>query len=65
MINYGLVSEEYLQCSRKKTWCHIVQCNEILDLKVDFILDLKSKLIKTKYPDMTEEKIESMIRDAR
>jgi len=65
VINYGLVSKECPRCSRKETWCYIVQCNEILDLKVDFILDLKSKLIKTKYPNVIEKEIDFIIRDAR
>jgi len=37
----------------------------VLEIKVDFILELQSKFKKTKYPDVMDKEIESMIRDVR
>ena len=45
-MNYGLASEEYSRYSKRKTWYYIVQCSEILKIKVELIIKLKEKLMK-------------------
>ena len=65
VINCGLVSKKYPRCSRRETQYHVVQYNETIELKVEFMIKLKQKLMKTKYSDIMEDKINSMIRDIR
>ena len=43
----------------------MVQCKETFDIKVNFILDIKQKLMKAKYKLIPEEVIDQMIRDIR
>ena len=64
-MNYGLASEEYPRCSKRETWCHLVQYSETLEMKVELITKLKEKLIKERHKEITKEEIEVMIRDIR
>ena len=64
-INYGLLIEEYLRCSKKETWKHVIQCQFTFETKVDFIIELKQKLIDTKNKSMSNEEISTIIHDIR
>ena len=46
MINNNLVEAHCLRCNQIETWDHIAQCSETLDLRKEFIIDLKKALIK-------------------
>ena len=65
IINYGLINEECLWCSRKEDWDHIIQCPKTLKLKVDFVIELKEKLMKARYKMILEKLIDEMIMDIR
>ena len=65
MINFGLINEEYLRCSRREDWDYIIQCYTMLDLKVDFIIELKDKLMKARHKLIMEELSDKMIMDIR
>ena len=60
-----MINEECPRHSRREDWNHVIQCPHTLDLKVDFIIEIKSKLLKVKYEDATNEEIEEIIRDAK
>jgi len=38
---------------------------KILDLKVDFMIELQLKLLRVKYKDVIEDEIEKIIKDIR
>ena len=65
IVNHRLVNKECLQYSRKEDWDHIVQCRKTFNLKVDFIINIKAKLIKAKHESITEEVIDLIIKDIR
>jgi len=61
MINFGLINKECSRCSCREDWDHIIQCYTTLDLKVDFVIELKEKLMKARHKLITEELIDKMI----
>ena len=42
-----------------------MQYSEILEMKVELIMNLKEKLMKERYVEITKEEIEVIIRDIR
>ena len=60
-----MIVEECPWCSRYKIWSHIIQYKTIFELKVDYIVELKDKLINVKHGEIKEEEINEMIKDIR
>ena len=50
-------SQEYPRCSRIETWVYIIQYKETIDMRVDFIIDLKLKLQRAVATQIIGDKI--------
>jgi len=65
IINHRLINEECLRCSRKEDWAHVIQYPHTFELKVEFIIELQTKLKRVKHEDVIDDKIEAIIYDIR
>ena len=65
VINYSIAVEECLRYSSYEDQYHIVQYRTNFEIKVDFIIDLKDKLMNAKSTSMSKDEIDRIILDIR
>ena len=58
-----MIGIEYPRCSEVETWNHIIKYNETRYLRVQYVKELTTEILKEKLPNIEEEEIFSLVED--